>query len=504
MGCSSCSTGSNGLPGGCKNNGACGAYGCNKLEVFDWLAGMDLPLGQKAFDIIEVRFKNSRKAFYRNNSGLELYSGDVIAVEVSPGYDVGVVSLTGELVRIQMKRKEVKDNYEIKKVLRKATEEDIKKWQDGRQLEQNTMIRARTVSREIKIELKLSDVEYQGDKTKATFFYTADDRVDFRELIKRFADEFRVKIEMRQIGYRHEAGRLGGIGSCGRELCCSSWLTDFRAVSTSAARYQQLSLNPTKLAGQCGKLKCCLNYELDQYVEALKEFPSTHVKLQLPKGIAMHFKTDIFQKRLFYVYEGQFSEAPFALSPEAAKEIIERNKKGIIIEDIDQFTIEEVVVEETGFAQVVGQDSLTRFDKSKKSKSGSKGKPTRGKDRPSGNRPPQQKTEVGTEAPAGGAPPRENRPPRPQQGSNQGNQQRPPRPPQGEGEARPQRPPQQNGPREPRENKPGDPGNPNSDNKPRPNDNRNRNRPNDRRKPGNNSGGNKPNTPPPAPEAPKP
>lgn len=506
MGCSSCSTGSNGLPGGCKNNGACGTYGCNKLEVFDWLAGMDLPLGQKAFDIVEVRFKNSRKAFYRNSAGLELYAGDVVAVEVSPGYDVGVVSLTGELVRVQMKRKEIKDNYEIKKVLRKATDEDIKKWQEGRQLEQNTMMRARTISRELKLEMKLSDVEYQGDKTKATFFYTADDRVDFRELIKRYADEFRVKIEMRQIGYRYEAGRLGGIGSCGRELCCSSWLTDFRAVSTSAARYQQLSLNPAKLAGQCGKLKCCLNYELDQYVEALKEFPPTHVKLQLPKGTAMHFKTDIFQKKLFYVYEGQFSEAPFALSPEAAKEIIERNKKGIAIEDIDQFTIEETVVEETEFAQVVGQDSLTRFDRSKKPNKGGKGKPNKGKDRPAGNRPQQQKGEA-----AGGGSPqsrdnRPNRPNRPQQGQGQGNQPRQARPQQQEGE-RPPRPPKPQQPktqgeqREPRENKPANnPNNPRRDNRSRQNDNRNRNRGNDRNKPGNNTGGNNPNTPP-TPEA---
>ena len=294
MGCSSCSSGANGLPGGCKNNGACGTYGCNKLEVFDWLAGMELPQGQKPFDIVEVRFKNSRKGFYRNAVNLELYAGDVICVDVSPGFDVGVVSLTGELVKIQMKRKDIKDNYEVKKVLRKATEDDINRWQDGRKLEQNTMMRARTIARDLRLEMKLSDVEYQGDKTKATFFYTADDRVDFRELRKRYAEEFRVRVDMRQIGYRYEAGRLGGIGSCGRELCCSSWLTDFRAVSTSAARYQQLSLNPTKLAGQCGKLKCCLNFELDQYVEALRDFPSVNTRLRLPKGTASHFKTDIF------------------------------------------------------------------------------------------------------------------------------------------------------------------------------------------------------------------
>ncbi len=365
MGCSSCSS-NNGLPGGCKNNGACGTYGCNKLDVFDWLAGMEVPLGQKAFDIVEVRFKNSRKGFYRNTSGLELFPGDVVAVEASPGHDIGVVSIVGELVRMQMKRKDVKDNYEIKKIFRKAKQEDIEKWQEARKLEQDTMMRARTIARSLDLQMKISDVEYQGDKTKVTFYYTADDRVDFRELIKKYAEEFRVKIEMRQIGYRVEAGRLGGIGSCGRELCCSSWLTDFRAVSTSAARYQQLSLNPSKLAGQCGKLKCCLNYELDQYAEALKDLPSTSVRLKLPKGIASHFKTDIFKRTLYYVYEGQPGESPFPLSVDAVKEIIEMNKKGIAIEDVEDFMEEEVEVEETDFAQVVGQDSLTRFDQKRR------------------------------------------------------------------------------------------------------------------------------------------
>ena len=228
------------------------------------------------------------------------------------------------------------------------------------------MMRARTIARSLDLQMKISDVEYQGDKTKVTFYYTADDRVDFRELIKKYAEEFRVKIEMRQIGYRVEAGRLGGIGSCGRELCCSSWLTDFRAVSTSAARYQQLSLNPSKLAGQCGKLKCCLNYELDQYAEALKDLPSTSVRLKLPKGIASHFKTDIFKRTLYYVYEGQPGESPFPLSVDAVKEIIEMNKKGIAIEDVEDFMEEEVEVEETDFAQVVGQDSLTRFDQKRR------------------------------------------------------------------------------------------------------------------------------------------
>ena len=426
------------MPGGCKNNGACGTYGCNKLEVFDWLAGMELPLGQKPFDIVEVRFKNSRKGFYRNASNLELYAGDVVCVDVSPGFDVGVVSLSGELVKIQMKRKDIKDNYEIKKVLRKATEDDISRWQDGRKLEQNTMMRARTIARDLRLEMKLSDVEYQGDKTKATFFYTADDRVDFRELIKKYAEEFRVRIDMRQIGYRFEAGRLGGIGSCGRELCCSSWLTDFRAVSTSAARYQQLSLNPTKLAGQCGKLKCCLNFELDQYVEAMRDFPSVNTRLRLPKGTASHFKTDIFQRVMFFTYDGQPGEPPFPLTIDSVKEIIEKNKKGVEIEDIDKFLIEETVEKETDFAEVVGQDSLTRFDKSRNRSRGGK---NRG--RKNDGRGPQDRASS-PQRPAE----------RPKDGGNQPRPERPERQPRadrgerGERGERPQQPQQQNRPKQ--------------------------------------------------------
>lgn len=464
MGCSNCSTGNNGLPKGCKNNGACGTYGCNKLDVFDWLAGMELPEGQKPFDIVEIRFKNSRKGFYRNSPGLELYNGDVVVVEVSPGHDVGVVSLTGELVRMQMKRKDIKDNYEIKKVLRKATEQDIAKWQEGRKLEQNTMMRARTIARELNLEMKLSDVEYQGDKSKATFYYTADDRVDFRELIKRYAEEFRVRIDMRQIGYRYEAGRLGGIGSCGRELCCSTWLTDFRAVSTSAARYQQLSLNPAKLAGQCGKLKCCLNYELDQYVEATKEFPSVSTRLQLPKGTASHFKTDIFARVMYFTYDGQPAESPFPLSLEAVKDIMDRNKKGIAVEEIETYMTPELPEASTDFAEVVGQDSLTRFDKQRGRGPRDRGRGDRGRQdrrpqgersqggRPQEARPKQDKTSENK--PQGEQ--RQQRPsrnerqtPRPQQGNKpepgSRDQQRPPQGP------REQRPPK---PRNPNDQKP--------------------------------------------------
>lgn len=508
MGCSSCSSGANGLPGGCKNNGACGTYGCNKLDVFDWLAGMELPQGQKPFDIVEVRFKNSRKGFYRNAGNLELYAGDVICVDVSPGFDVGVVSLTGELVKIQMKRKDIKDNYEVKKVLRKATEDDINRWQDGRKLEQNTMMRARTIAHDLRLEMKLSDVEYQGDKTKATFFYTADDRVDFRELIKRYAEEFRVRVDMRQIGYRYEAGRLGGIGSCGRELCCSSWLTDFRAVSTSAARYQQLSLNPTKLAGQCGKLKCCLNFELDQYVEALRDFPSVNTRLRLPKGTASHFKTDIFQRVMFFTYDGQPGEPPFPMSIDSVKEIIEKNKKGIEIEDIDQFLIEEIVEKDTDFAEVVGQDSLTRFDKTRNQSRGGRNRGRKNDGRgpqDRGNRPPRPEGEKNQGAPAqrnerGPRPERSEQGPRPErreQGPRQDRQQRPNQGPPREGNA-------PRGDRPPREPKtPAQPGNPTTggNNEPKGNrDNRGgggRRHPRNRGPKGNEAGGNPaPNNPP--------
>lgn len=371
MGCESCSNNkSGGLPAGCRNNGSCGVDGCNKLEVFDWLSGMDLPDSQKPFDIVEVRFKNSRKGFYRNTGDLELQVGDVVAVDASPGHDVGVVSVVGELVRLQMNKKGAKDNHEIKKIYRKATEEDIATWQEVRMQEKETMMKSRDIASELGLVMKISDVEYQGDGKKVTFYYTAEDRVDFRELIRRLAESFKTRIEMRQIGARQEAGRLGGIGSCGRELCCSTWLTDFRSVSTSAARYQQLSLNPQKLAGQCGKLKCCLNYELDQYLDAIKEFPPPSTKIFTQKGTAVHFKTDIFKRVMYFVYEEQMGGAPFALNIEALNELLEMNKAGKKPEGLQSYQQEEEEVEEeVNYMNVVGQDSLTRFDKKGKGKS---------------------------------------------------------------------------------------------------------------------------------------
>ena len=380
MGCSGCSTGrgcstaSNGLPGGCRNNGSCGAGGCNKLNVFDWLANMELPAGQSVYDCVEVRFKNSRKEFFRNVNGLSLITGDVVAVEASPGHDIGVVSLTGELVRMQMKRKNADDKAEeIKKVYRKAKQTDIDKGREAQELENPTMYKARTIASKLKLEMKISDVEYQGDRTKAIFYYTADDRVDFRELIKVLAEEFKVRIEMRQIGARQEASRLGGIGSCGRELCCSTWLTDFRSVSTSAARYQQLSLNPLKLAGQCGKLKCCLNYELDSYLDAIKDFPEINVRLEADKGFAFHQKTDIFKRIMYFSY----TDEPDTFIPvpvDRVKEVIEMNKNGKRPEGIIVAVKHEAIKKEPDYENVVGQDSINRFDSAKRKKKKNKRK----------------------------------------------------------------------------------------------------------------------------------
>ena len=386
MGCSSggCNTEKNGIPAGCNNNGSCGTSdGCNKLSVFDWLGNMNLPEGQNRFDIVEIRFKNSRKEFFRNTNSLNINVGDVIAVESNSGHDIGTVSLTGELVKLQLKKHNVNfDSEEIKKIYRKAKQTDIEKWREAQSLEINTMYRARTIALNLGLQMKLSDVEYQGDKSKAIFYYTADARVDFRELIKLLADEFKVRIEMKQIGARQEASRLGGIGSCGRELCCSSWLTDFRTVSTSAARYQQLSLNPLKLAGQCGKLKCCLNYELDSYLDALKEFPEMEgKKLQTKKGEAFLQKTDIFKRTMWFSYRsdpGVF----IPLDLKTVHSILELNAKGEMPEALTPSikVIDKIINTEPNFENVVGQDSLTRFDRKGKSNQNFKsnrGKPSR-------------------------------------------------------------------------------------------------------------------------------
>ena len=388
MGCNSCSTGKEGQPRGCKNNGTCGTDGCNKLTVFDWLSNMSLPNGQKPFDCVEVRFKNSRKEFFRNPEGISLAIGDVVATQAKAGHDIGMVTLVGELVKVQMKKKkEDPENPELPKIYRKASQKDIDKWQRCRDKEEEIKKRAREIAILLRLQMKISDVEFQGDGSKATFYYTAEERVDFRQLIKDMAKAFAIRIEMRQIGYRQEAQRLGGIGSCGRELCCSTWLSDFRSVSTAAARYQQLSLNPQKLAGQCGKLKCCLNYELDVYMDALIDFPAQDTKVLTEKGVAYCQKTDIFKGILWFSYKDD-PASWHVLKKQQVQEILEKNKQNIKVASLEEYAADNVTEEALVFENVVGQDSLTRFDRphsksrGKKNKSRKKRNP---KKRPSRN-----------------------------------------------------------------------------------------------------------------------
>jgi cell fate regulator YaaT (PSP1 superfamily) len=372
MACNNCSTGTqDGVPKGCNNNGSCGTESCNKLTVFDWLSNMSLPQGQEPFEIVEVRFKNGRKEFFRNPEKLTLSIGDIVATETSPGHDVGIISLTGELVKVQMKKKKVALDAELPKIYRKASQKDIDIWSEARKREEPVRMRARELAITLNLEMKISDVEFQGDGSKATFYYTANDRVDFRQLIKDFAREFSIRIEMKQVGFRQEASRLGGIGSCGRELCCSTWLTDFRSVNTSAARYQQLSLNPQKLAGQCGKLKCCLNYELDTYLDALKDFPDMETKLHTEKGNAYCQKIDIFKGLMWFSYESQ-SSFWHVLTTEQVKEILAVNAKNRKIEALEDFVVELTKDEPKNFQNVVGQDDLNRFDKPKKKRKNNK------------------------------------------------------------------------------------------------------------------------------------
>jgi cell fate regulator YaaT (PSP1 superfamily) len=325
---------------------------------------MDMPANYKPFHIVEVKFKGSRKEFYLNHENLYIEAGELVAVETAiGGYDIGHVSLTGELVRMQLKKRRVNMEDVTKKIYRKATSIDIDKWQQAKGMEFETMHKARVLAKNLGLAMKLSDVDYQGDKTKATFYYTAEGRVDFRELIKRMAETFRIRIEMRQVGMRQEASRLGGIGSCGRELCCSTWLTDFKTVSTSAARYQNLSLNTLKLAGQCGKLKCCLNYELDTYMDALKDIPDHADRLETEKGIAKLQKTDIFKKLMWFSYAN--AEEWIPLQIDRVKYVQQLNKKGIKPPDLKEEVLEvnkTPIAKAPDYENVVGQDSLTRLD----------------------------------------------------------------------------------------------------------------------------------------------
>ncbi len=389
MGCGSCSTGGC-APAGCKSNGSCLTNGCSKLDVYDWLSNMDKPTNYKPFQIVEVKFKGSRKEFFVNADNHYLELGELVAVETTTGgFDVGHVSITGELVRMQMVKRHVNEADVAKKIYRKATPADVDKWKAAKDLEWEAMHKSRTLALELGLQMKISDVDYQGDKTKATFYYTAEGRVDFRELIKKMAEAFRIRIEMRQIGMRQEASRLGGIGSCGRELCCSTWLTDFKTVSTAAARYQNLSLNTLKLAGQCGKLKCCLNYELDTYMDALKHIPDNVNYLKTEKGDARLQKTDIFKKLMWFSYPNDDNWVPVAT--DRVKEIQKQNKEGIIPADLGEIKEPETKAAKVlDYENVVGQDSLTRLDERNRNKNKNRDRDrdrNRGGNQQQGNRP---------------------------------------------------------------------------------------------------------------------
>jgi cell fate regulator YaaT (PSP1 superfamily) len=440
MSCSSCGTGK---PNGCKSNGGCSTGGCNRLNVHDWLANLPFADPNSDCRIVEVTFNNgSRKDFYRNNTLQQFEKGDMVTVEGVSGFDVGMVNLSGELVRLQMKKKGVKeDNPDMKKIMRKANEMDLQKWKESKEREKPALVRTRAIIIQMKLDMKLIEVEIQADGRKATFYYTAEDRVDFRELIKILAGDFKVKVEMKQIGIRQEAAKIGGIGSCGRELCCSSWLSDFKSVTTTIARYQNLSINQTKLSGQCGRLKCCLNYELDTYLDALQHFPTNADILELSRGTATLIKKDIFKNLMWYVLPDSNKQYPVPI--DRVKEIRAMNAKGVRPDELGAIELAPAKAEEKEMAHVelVGQISLRTLERNSKKR--------RDKEQ-SQQRNQQQKQQGGNQ--------QQQRKPQQQQGGgnkqqggnqNRGNQQRqqPNRPQQ-------QNRPQQNRPPQQRKNEP--------------------------------------------------
>ncbi len=360
----------------CSADSAC----CAKLNVTDWLK--DVQSVGRVEDIIEVRFKNTRKDYYRNVNNLKLQVGDLVAVEANPGHDIGIISLMGDLVSEQMKKHKVTlVNGDFRKVYRKAKSVDIDKWKEAIALEHQTMIKSRQIVADLRLDMKIGDVEYQGDRTKAIFYYIADERVDFRQLIKILAENFRIRIEMKQIGARQEAGRIGGIGPCGRELCCSTWMCNFVSVTTNAARYQEISLNPQKLAGQCGKLKCCLNFEVDSYIDAQKDFPPNHIPLETEKGTYVFLKADIFKGKYWYIQRGDGPSGQFELSIGQVRKIQRMNKAGKKPEKLVLENSEVVAKNEDTFYNTVGQEDLNRFNQpQKQSRSSHKRKRQRGRD----------------------------------------------------------------------------------------------------------------------------
>ena len=385
-----------------------------KLNCFDWLG--NVPGKKNTFDMVEVQFKNTRKGYYKNVSNLNLKIGDIVAVEASPGHDVGRVSLTGKLVALQMKKANLRPDAEIRRIFRKAKAADMEKFEAAKAKEYDTMIRSRQIAKDLKLDMKIGDVEYQGDGNKAIFYYIADERVDFRQLIKVLADVFHVRIEMKQIGARQEAGRIGGIGPCGRPLCCASWMTNFVSVATSAARYQDISLNPQKLAGQCAKLKCCLNYEVDTYVECVKQMPSKEIRLETKQHTYYLFKTDVFNKMLTYSTEKNTPADLVTIPAERAFAVIALNKRGVKPDNLSEGGDSEKTSSE--FVDIVGQDSVTRFDKAKKKKR-KKSNGGRG-NRPSGNNASANQKQEGDNAERQS----ERRPPRRNQGRRNGRQAR--------------------------------------------------------------------------------
>ena len=393
MGCGSCGTSKDGAPSGCQSHGNCASGGCNRMNVHDWLANLPFADPESNCKIVEVSFNNgSRKFFFKNTSTNYYEKGDMIAVEGVSGFDVGMVNLTGELVRIQLKKHKIDEqSVDIKRILRRASTTDLAKLKETKAREAEVLIRSRAMARQLKLELKMAEVEIQADGRKATFFYIADDRVDFRELIKLYAGEFKVKVEMRQIGARQEAGKVGGIGSCGRELCCSSWLTDFKSVNTNAARYQNLSINQTKLSGQCGRLKCCLNYELDTYMDALQFFPENADVIEMAKSRAFLVKKDIFRNLMWYTMPDSNKQYPLTI--ERVKKIKELNKQGIRPEDLEpaDVTSNKPKDIEPVYADVVGQISLKSLEKTSRKRrdnerqGGQQGNNRQGNNRQQGN-----------------------------------------------------------------------------------------------------------------------
>lgn len=423
MSCTSCGTGK---PNGCKSNGGCSTGGCNRLNVHDWLANLPFSDPNSDCRIVEITFNNgSRKEFYRNNTLQQFEKGDMVTVEGVSGFDVGMVNLSGELVRLQMKKKGAReDNPEMKKIMRKANDMDLQKWRESKEREKPAQVRARAIIIQMKLDMKLIEVEMQADGRKATFYYTAEDRVDFRELIKVYASEFKVKVEMKQIGIRQEAAKIGGIGSCGRELCCSSWLSDFKSVTTTIARYQNLTINQTKLSGQCGRLKCCLNYELDTYLDALQHFPTNADMLELSRGTAQLIKKDIFKNLMWYVLPDSNKQYPVLI--DRVKEIRAMNAKGVRPDELGAIELAPAKAEEKEMAHVelVGQISLRALERNSKKR--------RDKEQ-SQQRNQQQKQQGGNQ--------QQQQQRRPQQGG--GNQQRPNQQKSQQNKPQQNRPPQQ-------------------------------------------------------------